>query len=72
MYTSSVLLTHMYICTILIIITHIFSGETDVRNFDAEFTRERAVDSVVTSHLTGTMAAKSDFENFTYHGSGHM
>lgn len=47
-------------------------GETDVRNFDAEFTRERAVDSVVTSHLTGTMAAKSDFENFTYHGSGHM
>ena len=47
-------------------------GETDVRNFDFEFTNERAVDSVVTNHLTGTMAAKSDFENFTYTGSGNI
>jgi hypothetical protein len=29
-------------------------GESDVRNFDAEFTRERAVDSVVTETLTAS------------------
>ena len=45
-------------------------GETDVRNFDAEFTEEQAIDSVVTTHLTDTEARKSDFKNFTYYGSG--
>ena len=44
------------------------SSDTDVRNFDAEFTRERAVDSVVVETLTSTQAAKSNFENFTYKG----
>lgn len=44
------------------------SSDTDVRNFDAEFTRERAVDSVVTETLTNTQAEKSAFTDFTYKG----
>lgn len=47
-------------------------GETDVRNFDAEFTRDRAVDSVVVNHLNGSMAARADFDNFTFVGDAKM
>lgn len=44
------------------------TSESDVRNFDTEFTSERATDSMVTSHMTGTMQEKSKFEGFTYQG----
>ena len=40
--------------------------ETDATNFDAEFTSERAVDSVVTSHMSETAKEKSNFHGFTY------
>lgn len=41
-------------------------SETDATNFDAEFTTERACDSVVTSHMSETAKDKSNFEGFTY------
>ena len=63
---------HLLVSTLFYSFDNYCTGETDVRNFDTEFTRERAIDSVVTNHLTGTMAAKSDFQNFTYTGSGDM
>jgi hypothetical protein len=44
------------------------SSESDVRNFDAEFTNENAADSMVTTHMTETMEEKSKFEGFTYQG----
>ena len=40
--------------------------ESDVSNFDEEFTREAATDSLVTSAMTDTMEKKSVFQNFTY------
>mmetsp|Transcript_12300 Transcript_12300/g.18637 ORF Transcript_12300/g.18637 Transcript_12300/m.18637 type:complete len:391 (+) Transcript_12300:63-1235(+) len=46
--------------------------ESDVRNFDKEFTEEHAVDSVVTSHMTGSMTEKTNFEGFTYQGDKNM
>ena len=43
-------------------------SETDVRNFDTEFTSEQAADSFVASHMSGTMMEKTNFEGFTYQG----
>lgn len=45
-------------------------SESDVSNFDPEFTKEKAADSVVVSHMTETMQEKSNFENFTYQPTG--
>lgn len=42
------------------------SDESDVSNFDEEFTRETAQDSLVTHKMTSTMEEKSVFQNFTY------
>lgn len=51
----------------------IATSETDVRNFDAEFTRERAADSYINAgHISDTMKEKSKFEGFTYHGDNKM
>lgn len=44
------------------------TSQTDVRNFDKEFTSEPAADSMVVSHMTETMQEKSNFEGFTYKG----
>ena len=41
-------------------------SETDVRNFDAEFTREIPADSLVTHAMSDTMQVRSNFEGFTY------
>lgn len=41
-------------------------NDTDVDNFDAEFTQERAVDSVVTTSMS--VANQANFEGFTYRG----
>lgn len=41
-------------------------SETDVRNFDREFTSEAAMDSLVVSNMTGTMLEKTQFDGFTY------
>jgi len=38
----------------------------DVRNFDKEFTTERAADSLATTNMTDTMAEQTKFEGFTY------
>lgn len=46
--------------------------ETDVRNFEREFTDERPVDSVVESAMTGSLAEKTTFEGFTYKGEKQM
>lgn len=43
--------------------------EGDVRNFDVEFTKEKAVDSVVTSTMSATLEEKTRFEGFSYQGS---
>eukprot|EP01041_Mallomonas_annulata_P008608 gene8608-17761_t len=45
---------------------------TAAANFDAEFTSETAMDSVVTSHMTGTMQERSKFEGFTYRGESNL
>ena len=42
------------------------TSQTDVRNFDTEFTNEQAADSLVVSRMTETMQQKSNFEGFTY------
>jgi serum/glucocorticoid-regulated kinase 2 len=42
------------------------TSQTDVRNFDTEFTNEQAADSLVVSRMTETMQEKSNFEGFTY------
>jgi serum/glucocorticoid-regulated kinase 2 len=42
------------------------TSETDVRNFDKEFTSEPAADSMVVSHMSQTMQEKTTFEGFTY------
>ena len=47
-------------------------GEGDTSSFDAEFTSERPVDSVVTTNLTGTQVEKSKFQGFTYEGDSAM
>jgi len=43
-------------------------SSSDVRNFDQEFTRENAVDSVVDSLMSPTLQEKTRFEGFTYEG----
>ena len=50
-----------------------FSGkDTDVRNFDTEFTKEKAADSLVVSHMTGTMQEQSKFGGFTFVGDNKL
>lgn len=44
----------------------ISTSETDVSNFDEEFTKEEAHDSLVVSNMTSTMVEKSAFVGFTY------
>ncbi len=44
------------------------SSATDAINFDKEFTEEAPADSMVTTHMTGTMQEKSNFEGFTFQG----
>ena len=44
----------------------------DATNFDAEFTAERAVDSVVTTHMSETAKEKSNFSGFTYQNESGM
>ena len=47
--------------------------ETDVSNFDAEFTNERAEDSVVQSNLSAADVEKTKFSGFTFDGgAGHL
>lgn len=41
-------------------------GSIDAGNFDAEFTTEQAVDSVVTSNLSETQQDQARFDGFTY------
>mmetsp|Transcript_19492 Transcript_19492/g.18822 ORF Transcript_19492/g.18822 Transcript_19492/m.18822 type:complete len:443 (+) Transcript_19492:190-1518(+) len=48
------------------------TSETDVRNFDTEFTNEQAADSLVVSRMTETMQQKSNFEGFTYENDNRM
>ena len=43
-------------------------SDSDVRNFDLEFTREKPVDSVVTSQMSDTLQEKTNFEGFTFEG----
>jgi serum/glucocorticoid-regulated kinase 2 len=43
-------------------------SETDVRNFDQEFTREKAADSMVVHLMSPSMEEKTKFEGFTYGG----
>jgi len=38
----------------------------DVQNFDTDFTKEKAIDSVVQAQLSATMEAKTKFEQFTF------
>jgi hypothetical protein len=45
------------------------SSQTDVKNFDTEFTDERAADSMVVSAMSETMQEKTNFEGFTYKGN---
>lgn len=48
------------------------TSQTDVRNFDKEFTSEPAADSMVVSHMSETMQEKAAFEGFTYKGDNKM
>lgn len=45
-------------------------GDGDTSSFDAEFTSERPVDSVVTSNMSETQVQASKFQGFTYEGDG--
>jgi hypothetical protein len=45
------------------------SSQTDVSNFDKEFTSETAADSMVVSHMSQTMQDKTKFEGFTFQGN---
>lgn len=44
-------------------------SETDVRNFDTEFTREIPADSLVSHAMSDTMQVRSNFEGFTFQQS---
>lgn len=44
----------------------------DATHFDAEFTSEQAVDSVVTTNLTASQKNKTEFTDFTYQGDGKL
>jgi len=47
--------------------------DTDVSNFDAEFTNERAEDSVVQQNLSAKDIEKTKFQGFTFDGGpGHL
>ena len=48
------------------------TSQTDVRNFDTEFTNEQAADSLVVSRMTETMQQKSNFEGFTYENDNRL
>lgn len=48
------------------------TSQTDVRNFDKEFTSEPAADSMVVSHMSETMQEKAVFEGFTYKGDNKL
>lgn len=48
------------------------ASQTDVSNFDEEFTSETAADSMVVTHLSETMQEKTKFEGFTYKGEQKM
>lgn len=45
-------------------------GEADTSSFDAEFTSERPVDSVVVTNMSETQVEKSKFQGFTFEGGG--
>lgn len=45
-------------------------AETNASNFDAEFTNERAIDSVVDHSALGDAKGPGKFEGFTYQGGG--
>ena len=47
-------------------------NEADVSNFDPEFTKEVAADSLVATHMSETMQEKTNFEGFTYQGNEAM
>ena len=47
-------------------------SQTDVVNFDPEFTSEVAADSLVVSRMTQTMEDRSKFEGFTYQSDNRM
>ena len=47
-------------------------NDTDATNFDAEFTNERALDSVVTTHMSAAAKDKTNFEGFTFQDGGAM
>ena len=46
--------------------------DEDARNFDAEFTSERAVDSVVTTTMSEAAKNKTNFKDFTFAGDSEM
>ena len=48
------------------------TSQSDVRNFDTEFTNELATDSLVVSRMTETMVQKSNFEGFTFENDTRM
>lgn len=50
----------------------VIADSTDVSNFDPEFTNEKAADSLVTTHMTGTMEDKTNFAGFTYEDEKQM
>jgi serum/glucocorticoid-regulated kinase 2 len=43
-------------------------SELDTRNFDAEFTREKAQDSLIEAPMSSTLEQKTQFAGFTYDG----
>ena len=47
-------------------------SETDVGNFDPEFTSEVPADSLVTTHMSETMQEKSNFQDFTFQGDDRL
>ena len=48
------------------------SSESDVSNFDPEFTKEAAADSLVVTSMSETLQEKTNFEGFTYQGNDAM
>ena len=48
------------------------TSQSDVRNFDTEFTNEPAADSLVVSRMTETMQQKSNFEGFTFENDARL
>ena len=48
------------------------TSQTDVRNFDKEFTDEFAADSPMVCQMTETMQEKSNFVGFTFENDHRM